>query len=108
MCSDLMPTIISDVIPERNDPANRSIDGSVHGVQPVITATQLTEPALRSGCSAKLGGYDLMAEMACRGNDDMIRVLDIVRAIPGITQVDTYSVLRVEKENWPLTGLARD
>jgi len=38
----------------------------------------------------------------------MIRVLDAIRAIPGITQVDTYSVPRVEKENWRFTELARD
>jgi Lrp/AsnC family transcriptional regulator for asnA, asnC and gidA len=55
-----------------------------------------------------LGGYDLMAELVCRNNNDMIRVLDAIRAIPGITQVDTYSVLRVEKENWRFTELARD
>lgn len=55
-----------------------------------------------------LGGYDLMAELVCRNNNDMIRVLDEIRAIPGITQVDTYSVLKVEKENWRFTGLARD
>ena len=55
-----------------------------------------------------LGGYDLMAELVCRNNNDMIRVLDAIRAIPGITQVDTYAVLRVEKENWRFTELARD
>jgi len=46
--------------------------------------------------------------LVCRNNNDMIRVLDAIRAIPGITQVDTYSVLRVEKENWRFTELARD
>ena len=55
-----------------------------------------------------LGGYDLMAELVCRNNNDMIRVLDAIRAIPGITQVDTYSVLRVEKEIRRFTDLARD
>lgn len=54
-----------------------------------------------------LGGYDLIAELVCRDNEDSIRVLDTIRAIPGITQVDTFSVLRTEKENWQFTDLAR-
>lgn len=55
-----------------------------------------------------IGGYDLLAELVCRDNDDVLRMLDEIRAIPGVTQVDTYSVLRVEKENWRFTSLARD
>lgn len=45
------------------------------------------------------GGYDLMAEVICRDNDDLMSMLDDVRAIPGITHIDTFTVLRVEKED---------
>lgn len=54
------------------------------------------------------GGYDLMAEMVCRDNDDLMRLLDEIRAIPGLVQLDTFTVLRVEKENWRFGGLAAE
>jgi Lrp/AsnC family transcriptional regulator for asnA, asnC and gidA len=54
-----------------------------------------------------VGGYDLLAEMVCRDNADMVRMLDEIRSIAGVTQVDTYTVLTIEKENWRFTGLAR-
>jgi Lrp/AsnC family transcriptional regulator for asnA, asnC and gidA len=55
-----------------------------------------------------VGGYDLLAEMVCRDNADMVRMLDEIRSIAGVTQVDTYTVLTVEKENWHFAPLARD
>ena len=54
-----------------------------------------------------LGGYDLLAEMVCRDNADMVRMLDEIRSIAGVTQVDTFTVLTVEKENWHFTPLAQ-
>lgn len=55
-----------------------------------------------------LGGYDLLAEMVCRDNADMVRMLDEIRSIAGVTQVDAYTVLTIEKENWRFTALALD
>ncbi|MEX0833687.1 MAG: Lrp/AsnC family transcriptional regulator [Actinomycetota bacterium] len=55
-----------------------------------------------------VGGFDLFAEMVCRDNADMVRMLDEIRSIPGVTQVDTYTLLRTEKENWRFSILARD
>jgi len=55
-----------------------------------------------------VGGYDLLAEMVCRDNSHMVRMLDQIRSISGVTQVDTYTVLTVEKENWRFAGLARE
>ncbi|MCZ3386655.1 MAG: Lrp/AsnC family transcriptional regulator [Actinomycetia bacterium] len=52
------------------------------------------------------GGYDLICEIICRDNDDLTRVLDAVRAIPGIVHMDTFNVLRVEKEDWRFSGFA--
>lgn len=53
------------------------------------------------------GGYDLMSEVVCRDNDDLMSLLDDVRAIPGITNIDTFTVLRVEKEDWRFSGFAQ-
>ena len=55
-----------------------------------------------------VGGYDLLAEMVCRDNPHMVRMLDEIRSIAGVTQVDTYTVLTVEKENWRFAELARE
>lgn len=52
------------------------------------------------------GGYDLICEVVCRDNDDLTRLLDEVRAIPGIVHMDTFNVLRVEKEDWRFSGFA--
>jgi hypothetical protein len=38
----------------------------------------------------------------------MSQKLDESRSITGVTQVDTYTVLTVEKANWRFTSLARD
>lgn len=55
-----------------------------------------------------LGGYDLIAELICRDNADMARMLDEIRSIAGVTEVDTYTVLSTEKETWQFTELALD
>lgn len=52
------------------------------------------------------GGYDLVAEVVCRDRNDLMRLLDDIRAIPGVAQMDTFNVLRVEKEDWHFSGLA--
>lgn len=54
------------------------------------------------------GGYDLIAELVCRDRDDLMRLLDELRAIPGIVHIDTFSVLRVEKEDWRFSAFATD
>lgn len=53
-----------------------------------------------------VGTHDLMAEAICRDNNDLMRLLDEVRAIPGVVRMDTLTVLRVEKEDWRFVGLA--
>lgn len=55
-----------------------------------------------------VGGFDLLAEMVCRDNTDMVRMLDQIRSITGVTQIDTFTVLTIEKENWRFSTLARD
>lgn len=53
-----------------------------------------------------VGTHDLMAEAICRDHEDLMRLLDEVRAIPGVVRMDTLTVLRVEKEDWRFVGLA--
>jgi Lrp/AsnC family transcriptional regulator for asnA, asnC and gidA len=53
-----------------------------------------------------VGTHDLMAEAICRDHEDLMRLLDEIRAIPGVVRMDTLSVLRVEKEDWRFVGLA--
>lgn len=52
------------------------------------------------------GGYDLIAEVVCRDREDLVRILDELRAIPGISHMDTFSVLGIEKEDWRTSILA--
>jgi len=52
------------------------------------------------------GGYDLLAEVVCRGRVDLIRVLDELRAIPGLVDIDMLHVLTVEKEDWRISRFA--
>lgn len=52
------------------------------------------------------GGYDLMTELVCRNNDHLISLTDEIRAIPGVVDLDIFTVLRTEKEEWRYSGLA--
>ncbi len=52
------------------------------------------------------GGFDLMCEVICRDTEDLTQLLDEVRAIPGIVHMDTFNVLRVEKEDWRWSAFA--
>jgi len=53
------------------------------------------------------GGFDLMAEVVCRDPADLLRLLsDEIRAVPGVTQVETFHVLRNAKDLWRYSVLA--
>jgi hypothetical protein len=43
----------------------------------------------------------------CRDYDDLMSMLDDVRAVPGITHIDTFTVLRVEKEDFRFSRFAQ-
>ena len=51
------------------------------------------------------GGYDLIGEIMCRDSEHLMRILDDVRAVPGVLRFDTFTVLRVEKEDWHFSDL---
>lgn len=53
------------------------------------------------------GPYDLLAEIVCRDNKDLLRLLqDEVRTIPGLASVDTMNVLRISKDQWRYSTIA--
>lgn len=54
------------------------------------------------------GGFDLMTELVCRGNEDLIRLTDEIRGIPGVVDLDVFNVLKIEKEEWHYSGLAAE
>ena len=66
-------------------------------------ASALPEVVFLGRCT---GGYDLIGEVMCRDNAHLMRLLDDLRAIPGVAAFDTFPVLRVEKEDWRFSGLA--
>jgi len=80
----------------------------VHGPAMTRTVAQLSALPEIIFLGRTLGGFDLLAEMVCRDNGDMVRVLDEIRSISGVTQVDAFTVLTIEKENWRFTDLGRD
>lgn len=52
------------------------------------------------------GAFDLLCEVIARDNDDLLRLLREVRTTPGVTRVETLTVLRIHKETWRFAGLA--
>lgn len=47
------------------------------------------------------GSYDIVAEVVCRDHIDLLRLLrDDFRAIPGLQEVDTLTVLDTIKDQW--------
>ena len=53
------------------------------------------------------GAFDILCELVCRDNDDLLRLLRDVRKIPGVTRVDTLTVLKIRKDNWRYAALAQ-
>jgi Lrp/AsnC family transcriptional regulator for asnA, asnC and gidA len=54
------------------------------------------------------GTFDILCEVICRGNDDLLRLLQEVRRIPGVSHIETLTVLKIAKETWQYTALAQD
>ena len=54
------------------------------------------------------GTFDILCEVICRNNDDILRLLQEVRKIPGISHIETLTVLKIQKENWRYSALAKE
>jgi len=51
-----------------------------------------------------LGSYDLSISLTCRNNDHLLQVVDdTIRGVPGVEQVEAFTVLKVTKDiyRWP-------
>lgn len=53
------------------------------------------------------GTFDILCELICRDNDDLLRLLKDVRKIPGVSHIETLTVLKIQKEDWRFTALAK-
>jgi Lrp/AsnC family transcriptional regulator for asnA, asnC and gidA len=52
------------------------------------------------------GGFDILCEVICRSNDDLLRVLREVRRVPGVARVETLTILKIRKDTWRYAALA--
>lgn len=53
------------------------------------------------------GTFDILCELICRDNDDLLRLLKDIRKIPGVSHIETLTVLKIQKEDWRFTALAQ-
>ena len=44
--------------------------------------------------------------MICRDSDDLLRLLQEVRKIPGISHIETLTVLKIQKEDWRYAAMS--
>jgi Lrp/AsnC family transcriptional regulator for asnA, asnC and gidA len=51
------------------------------------------------------GPFDVMCEVLCRDNDDLIRLLVEIRKVPGVVSVDVITVLKIHKDDWSYAAL---
>jgi Lrp/AsnC family transcriptional regulator for asnA, asnC and gidA len=67
--------------------------------------TRIPEIPYVAVCS---GTFDILCEVICRNNDDLLRLLQEVRKIPGISHIETLTVLKIQKEDWRYKALAKE
>ena len=65
--------------------------------------TSIPEIPYAAVCS---GTFDILCEVICRDNDDLLRLLQEVRKIPGVSHIETLTVLKIQKEEWRYSALA--
>lgn len=53
------------------------------------------------------GLFDILCEVICRSNDDLLELLRAIRKIPGVTRVETLTVLKIRKDTWRYAALAK-
>lgn len=65
--------------------------------------TAIPEIPYAAVCS---GTFDILCEVICRDNDDLLRLLQEVRKIPGVSHIESLTVLKIQKEDWRYSALA--
>lgn len=53
------------------------------------------------------GAFDILCELVCRDNDELLRLLGDIRAIPGVSHVETITVLKIRKDDWRYSALTQ-
>ena len=51
------------------------------------------------------GSFDVLSELVCRDNDDLLRLLEELRHVPGVAHMETLTVLRIAKDEWRYAAL---
>jgi Lrp/AsnC family transcriptional regulator for asnA, asnC and gidA len=46
------------------------------------------------------GSFDLLAEVVCEGDDQLLEILGRVRAVPSVTSTETFVYLRLRKQTY--------
>lgn len=64
--------------------------------------TAVPEIPYAAACS---GPYDILCEVVCRDNDDLLRLLMEIRRAPGVWSIDTITVLKIHKDDWRYEAL---
>jgi Lrp/AsnC family transcriptional regulator, regulator for asnA, asnC and gidA len=54
------------------------------------------------------GAHDILCELVCLDNDELLRSIMDVRAIPGVSHVEAITVLKIRKDDWRYTALAQE
>jgi len=72
----------------------------------IAAITAVPEVPYAAACS---GPYDILCEVVCRDNDDLLRLLMDIRRAPGVWSIETITVLKIHKDDWRYEALlARD
>jgi Lrp/AsnC family transcriptional regulator for asnA, asnC and gidA len=46
------------------------------------------------------GSFDLLAEVVCEDDDQLLEILGRVRAVPSVTSTETFVYLRLRKQTY--------
>lgn len=50
------------------------------------------------------GAFDLLAEVVCRDDGELLELLDSMRALPGVESTETFMYLRIHKQSFEWGG----
>jgi Lrp/AsnC family transcriptional regulator for asnA, asnC and gidA len=46
------------------------------------------------------GSFDLLIEVVCEDDDQLLEILGVVRALPGVTTTETFVYLKLRKQTY--------
>jgi len=81
-------------------PVTATIAIEVDGARLVEIANALTAFEEIGWVAICTGSYDLLTEIACQDNDDLIRLLTEISGIAGVRSTETFMYLRIVKNTY--------